>query len=449
MVKIGEVTLDSYVGLNIVLIIVLIAATAFFVAVEFAIIKIRESRIQQLINEGNKAAESAKKVINNLDGYLSACQLGITLTALALGWLGEPTVAKLVEPTLYSLGLSKQAVGGISFLIGFSVITFLHVVVGELAPKSLAIQRAEKVTLFLAGPLIWFYKIMYPAIWLLNGAANILISWFGLRNVGEHHSVHSEEEIRMLMVQSHEGGGINQTELEMTNNIFEMNEKVAVDIMIPRTDIVCLYDHFPIEENLQIIGEGQFGRYPVCLGDKDQIIAYIHSKDLLALFLRKEELTSLKELYREPLFIYEFTPVVEILQHMQKQRKQLAIILDEYGGTAGIVALEDVLEEIVGEIDDEYDDENVPSILELAPGHYSVDAKTSIIEVQQVLNINIQVDNFHTLGGWFISNYREKLEKGATLFYGGFIFKISEIKRKSILRFDVTTGVESAEENKE
>lgn len=438
--------MDITDSINLFLVGLLIAATAFFVAAEFAMVKIRESKIQQLVNEGNKAAIKAKHVINNLDGYLSACQLGITLTALGLGWLGEPTVAALVEPLLHSIGLGNQAAGAVSFLIGFSAISFLHVVVGELAPKSLAIQRAEAVALYVSGPLIWFYKIMYPAIWLLNGAANILIRWFGLRNVGEHHGIHSEEEIRMLMIQSHEGGEINQSELEMTNNIFEMNEKVAVDLMIPRTSMVCIFDELSTEENLAIIAEEQFARYPVCLEDKDHIIGYIHSKDLLTIYLKNEKITSLKQFYREPLFIYEFTPAVEILQQMQKQRKQLAIVLDEYGGTAGIVALEDVLEEIVGEIEDEYDIGELPSILEVAPGHYSIDSRESILDVQHVLDISLEADNLHSLGGWFLNQYRGKLEKGVAVLYEGYQFSVAAIEGNSILRFDVKAELKPEDE---
>lgn len=437
--------MESFAWVNIFLVVLLIAATAFFVATEFAIIKIRESRIQQLINEGSRSAERAKIILNNLDGYLSACQLGITLTALALGWIGEPTVAGLVAPVLSSVGLGEQGVAALAFIIGFSVISFLHVVVGELAPKSLAIQRAERITLFVARPLIWFHKIMYPAIWLLNGSANTLVRWFGLRNIGETHGIHSEEEIRMLMVQSHEGGEINQTELDMTNNIFEMNEKVAVDIMIPRTDMVCLYTDLPVEENLGIISDEQFARYPVCLEDKDHVIAYIHSKDLLSLLLKKEEILTLKQIYREPLFVYEFTAAVEILEKMQKQRKQLAIVLDEYGGTAGIVTLEDVLEEIVGEIEDEYDVADIPSIVTIAPGQYSIDAKESISAIQQLLSINLEADNVHTLGGWFISHYRGKLKKGAILPHAGYRFTITDIAGNSIRRFDVTMELDSVE----
>ena len=423
--------------INLTIIAILIAATAFFVAAEFAMVKIRESKIQQLINEGNSAALEAKHVIDNLDDYLSACQLGITLTALGLGWIGEPAVAGLVAPLFIKWGISPHLVSAFSFVIGFSIISFLHVVVGELAPKTLAIQRAEGVALFVSKPLIWFHKIMYPAIWLLNGSANKLIRLAGLREIGEHNGIHSEEEIRMIMIQSHEGGEINRSELELTNNIFEMNEKTAAALMIPRTSIVCLFADFPIEKNLQIIEEEQFARYPVCLADKDHVVAYIHTKDLLKNFLKKEPITSLDIFYREPLFIYELMPAVEILNQMQKQRKQLAIVLDEYGGTAGVVTLEDVLEEIVGDIEDEYDTENEVQIVELAPGHYCIGARESVLDIQQLLGIKFETDNIHTLGGWFMNQFRGRLEKGAKISYDGYCFKVIAMERNSILGFEV------------
>lgn len=205
--------MESMTLINLALVALLIATTAYFVAAEFAIVKVRDSRIEQLIQEGEQRAQHAKKLIHNLDGYLSACQLGITLTALALGWIGEPAVSALIRPVFEYLGLPQAVIHSLAIVVGFSAISFLHVVVGELAPKTLAIQRAEKVTLAIAPSLIMFYKIMYPAIWLLNGSARYIARLFGLTAVSEHGTFHSEEEIRMILLQSHQGGEITQTEL--------------------------------------------------------------------------------------------------------------------------------------------------------------------------------------------------------------------------------------------
>ncbi|RYD06028.1 hypothetical protein N752_05745 [Desulforamulus aquiferis] len=307
---------------NLFLVVLLIAATAFFVAAEFAIVKVRDSRIEQLIQEGNKRAKTVRQVIHNLDGYLSACQLGITLTALALGWIGKPAISDLIAPVMQYLGLPGNVAGGISFIIGFSIISFLHVVVGELAPKTLAIQRAEQVTMALSPTLILFYKIMYPAIWLLNGAAGYLIRLIGLHSVSEHHQIHSEEEIRMILLQSHEGGEITQTELQLARNCLHFADRVAGEVMVPRTDMVCLYTNLSWEDNFNVITEEKYARYPVCDGDKDRIIGFINTKDLC--FSGVKDLnflsldTFLKQSLRPVMIITEQTPIDEILKKCRK-----------------------------------------------------------------------------------------------------------------------------------
>ena len=226
--------------INLILIVLLIALTAFFVATEFAIVKVRMSRLDQLIAEGKKGAVAAKKVVTHLDEYLSACQLGITVTALGLGWLGEPTVEKILHPVFEHLNLDESVTHILSFGIAFALVTFLHVVVGELAPKTVAIQKAETITILFAGPIILFYRIMYPFIWFLNGSARVLVGMFGLKPASEHEIAHSEEELRILLSESYKSGEINKNELKYVNNIFEFDERTAKEIMVPRTEIVSI-----------------------------------------------------------------------------------------------------------------------------------------------------------------------------------------------------------------
>ena len=226
--------------INVLLIIVLIIATAFFVATEFAIVKLRPSRVDQMVQEGKKNAWAVQKVTSNLDGYLSACQLGITVTALGLGWLGKPTVEKILHPLFEQMTLPSEMVSFLSFIIAFSFITFLHVVIGELAPKSLAIQKSELVSIICAKPIIWFYRIMYPFIWVLNGSANRFIRIFGLRPAKEHEEAHSEEELRIILSDSYKSGMINQSEYGYVNRIFAFDDLMAREIMVPRTDMICL-----------------------------------------------------------------------------------------------------------------------------------------------------------------------------------------------------------------
>ena len=421
--------------------VLLIAATAFFVAAEFAIVKVRDSRIEQLIQEGNKRAEAVRKVIHNLDGYLSACQLGITLTALGLGWIGEPAVSDVIEPVIHYLGLPAAVTEGLSFVIGFSVITFLHVVIGELAPKTLAIQLAEKVTLAISPILIRFYKIMYPAIWLLNGSARFIIKLMGLHAVSEHQQIHSEEEIRMILLQSHQGGEINQTELQLARNSLHFADRVAREIMVPRTDMVCLYTHLSWEENLKIITEEKYARYPVCDGDKDRIIGFVNTKDLCfsgLTDLNKLNLEGfLKRSLRKVMVATELTPIDQILKKMQRNRLQLAIVQDEYGGTAGLLTIEDILEEIVGEIQDEYDEER-QLIESLGQGRYSVDARMPIADFNLEFDLNLEAKGVFTLGGWFLEESHRRPEKGQTAQYKNLKFTISEMEQNTIRRIELT-----------
>lgn len=232
---------------------ILIAFTGFFVAAEFAIVKIRSSRIDQLVAEGKRGALAAKKVTTNLDEYLSACQLGITVTAMGLGWLGEPTIEKLLHPLFEKWNLNPSISSVLTFGLAFMIMTYLHVVVGELAPKTMAIQKAERVTLLLAGPLMMFYKVMYPFIWVLNGSARVITGLFGLKPASEHEVAHTEEELRLILSDSYESGEINQAEYKYVNNIFEFDNRIAKEIMVPRTEIIGLHVENSLADHINII----------------------------------------------------------------------------------------------------------------------------------------------------------------------------------------------------
>ena len=263
------------------LVALLIVLTAFFVGAEFSVVKVRMSRIDQLIIEGNKKAVVAKRLVDNLDYYLSACQLGITVTALGLGFLGEPTVERILHPLFENSGMPEALSGFISLVLALSIMTYLHVVVGELAPKTLAIQFAEKMTLQLAVPLYWFGKVMYPFIWTLNGSARLLIRIFGVKPT--HSEVaYSEDELKIIMAHSFQGGEINQTELSYMKNIFTFDERVAKDIMVPRTQMVTLSQSMNTDEILTILDTHQYTRYPIIDdGDKDHVLGYVNVKKML------------------------------------------------------------------------------------------------------------------------------------------------------------------------
>ncbi|KPB04143.1 hemolysin family protein [Bacillus sp. CHD6a] len=392
--------MDSILIMNLLLVALLIGLTAFFVGSEFAVVKVRMSRVDQLIAEGNKTAVVAKKLIADLDYYLSACQLGITVTALGLGWLGKPTVERLLYPLFDSLGVPASVSTVVSFAVAFSLVTFLHVVVGELAPKTLAIQFAEKMTLLIARPLYWFGKLMYPLIWALNGSARVLLRMFGVQPAS-HEQAHSEEELKIIMTQSFESGEINQTELSYMENIFTFDERVARDIMIPRVQIVTLSNSMSREEIISVLDEHQYTRYPVTEdGDKDNILGFVNVKEMLTNFAAGRA-GEMKDFLHELPLIHEVTSLQDALLKMQEERVHIALVIDEYGGTAGIITMEDILEEIVGEIRDEFDEDEVPDIQEMETDLYHINGLVLLTDIEQRFGVSFdEKDDIDTIGGW-------------------------------------------------
>ncbi len=418
--------------LKLLMVAILIALTAFFVAVEFAIIKVRSSRIDQLVIEKRRGALAAKKVTSNLDEYLSACQLGITITALGLGWLGEPTVKHMLEPLFLRMNISSVVASTVSFIIAFAVITFLHVVAGELAPKTFAIQKAEKVSLLLSQPLIYFYRIMYPFIWALNGSSRFVTGIFGLQPASEHDVVHSEEELRLILSESYERGEINQAEFKYVNNIFEFDNRLAKEIMVPRTEIVGLYEDEPFETHIQIIRQEKYTRYPVFGEDKDEIIGMVNVKDLFIRYMDggREEECSITPYTRPVIEVLENIPIHDLLLQMQKRRIPMAVLYDEYGGTAGIVTLEDILEEIVGEIRDEYDEDEYPPIEHISETWKIVDGKVRISEVNDLFGLQLLANDVDTIGGWIMMQ-KQTITEGDYIETNGLVFKVLEKRHAS------------------
>lgn len=422
---------------NFTLVVILILLTAFFVSTEFAIVKVRTTRINQLIEEGNQRAVSVKKIIDNLDGYLSACQLGITVTALGLGWLGEHTLGQIIRPILDAIGVNPAVSPVITVGLAFLLMTFLHVVVGELAPKTIAIQKAEATVLLLAKPLIAFYVILYPFIWVLNGSARLLVRVFGINPVDGHEVAHSEEELRSLLSESYKSGEINKLEMTYMNNIFEFDDRLAKEIMVPRTEMVCLYKEDTYEENLKIMSEGQYTRFPVADEDKDDIIGLVNVKHVFTGYYSDKE-HSIESYIRPILHISEVTPIKQALRKMQKERIHMAIVIDEYGGTAGLVTVEDILEEIVGEIRDEFDVNEQPMIERIDNRTVLADGKLRLKELDELLNTDITDDEVDTIGGWLIMNDLES-EQGTMIEHNGFQFVVEEIENYQVKKVKIVS----------
>ena len=428
---------------NLVILALLIALTAFFVASEFAIVKVRSSRIDQLVEEGKTGALAAKKVTSQLDEYLSACQLGITVTALGLGWIGEKAIESILHPILSQISIPESVISVLSFALAFSIVTFLHVVIGELAPKTLAIQKAETITLLFAKPLMLFYKVMFPFIWVLNGSARLITRAFGLKAASEHELAHTEEELRIILSDSYKSGEINQSEFKYVNRIFEFDDRIAKEIMVPRTEIVAISADDTLNTAFSIVKEEKFTRYPIIDGDKDHVIGMLNVKELFTYMLSadRQKDKTVKLLVRPVIRIIETVPIHDLLMKMQKERVHMAILMDEYGGTSGLVTVEDILEEIVGEIRDEFDLDEVAEIRKINENHYILDAKVLIGQLNDLLGLDISDEDIDTIGGWILTeNYDAK--QGDVLPYENYNFKILEMEDHHIRYIEVTKTVE-------
>lgn len=421
--------------LNLLLVLVLVFFNGVFVAAEFSLVKVRQSRLTQLVTEGNKMAGYALKVNKKLDAYLSATQFGITLASLGLGWVGEPAVSELlVEPLMFQLGVTDHAlISTVSVIIGFSIITFLHIVLGELAPKSLAIQKTEGSALLLSAPLMFFYNLFLPFIWILNVSANALLRLVGVEPASEAEAAHSEEEIRILMNQSANSGVIDKDEMKLMDNIFEFSDMLAREVMLPRTDMDVLYSNLSLEENLRIITETKHSRYPVANEDKDRIIGFIHITDLL--FAPPEQQNDLTTLVRPILNVPESMEISHALRLMQKNKAQLTLVVDEYGGTAGLLTVEEILEEIVGELHDEFEDER-PSV-ERFDDYYSVEGRMLIEDVNDLTGVIIEDDEVDTIGGWLFKELEGNPAKGKKIVLDDVSFEVEESTRLRITRIIV------------
>jgi len=387
------------VGLKLLAVLALVLANAFFVASEFALVAVRRSRIDQMAAEGDRGARQVQVALKDLDRYISATQLGITLASLALGWIGEPALAALIDKGLGFFGMqipagavhSAAAIG-----LAFGIITFLHIVLGELAPKSLALVVPEQVSKLVARPLLLFSTLMKPGIWLLNGAANWLLRRLNVEPVSESAHVHSAEELRLLVMQARAHGTLDETDSAMLAGVFDFHEKRARDVMRPRTEVVALAIDTPLDELRRILRAERYSRYPVYKDDLDDMVGVFLAKDLW--LYEGDEPFALERFVREPLFVPDTRPAERVLEDLRRTRAHMAVVLDEYGGTAGILTLEDLVEEVIGDINDEYDlaqreafESN--GVLELA-------GTMSLVDVRSDYRLAIPEGDWTTLGGY-------------------------------------------------
>lgn len=424
--------------ISVCIVFFLVAMNGFFVAAEFSMVKVRKSRIDTLVLEGNKNAKHAQRVGNNLNTYLSACQLGITIASLGLGWIGEPTVSKLILPVFLFFKLPVATINAISIIIGFTVITAIDIVLGELTPKSIAIINTEEIAIFTALPLIAFYKITYPIIWTFNHSTNLVLKVLGMSLKDEHEIAHTDEEIKLLVEESYKSGLIDKTELTFVDNIFDFSETMVREIMIPRTDMVCIYIEDSFDRIIEIALEEQLTRYPVCKSSKDNIIGFIHIKDLYKIKIQGKN-QDIHSIIRDIKFVTETMSISSLFKMFQKEKEQIAIIIDEYGGTSGLITVEDILEEIVGEIQDEFDEE-VDEITKVDDGSYLVDGKAPIEDINDLLGTNIEIENVDTIGGWVYSELEVIPQINMKVKFDDYEFIIIKCDGKRISRLKVKKG---------
>ena len=418
--------------LDILLVAFLIFMNGFFVAAEFCCVKMRTSRLETLIAEGSSRAGYAKQLTEHLDYSLSVTQFGITLASLGLGWVGEPAIAALILPVTQAAGLPDEVGHTAALAIAFTIITSLHIVLGELTPKSMAIANVENIMLAIAFPMVLFGRVMRPFVWILNTVANYISRRLGYDVKRENEDAHTEEEIRLLMKESFRQGLINSTEADFVDNVFSFTELNAREIMVPRTDMICLYLDDTSAERIKTILEEQQTRYPVCYEDKDHIIGFIHVKDLLPPLIRGERL-NLRRYIRKALVVPESMDGSVLLRTMQEQGSQLAIVVDEYGGTAGMVTVEDIIEQIVGDIRDEFDEER-ESVEWRAGDVCSVDAKLLLEEIADLLGIRIEDEDVDSIGGWLYDQLGEAPRVGQMAAHAGTLFYVEEVDGVRITR---------------
>jgi CBS domain containing-hemolysin-like protein len=430
--------MDTRALVDVLVALLLVIANGFFVAAEYALVRIRRTQLDELVQQGSARARRVILLVDRLDQYISASQLGVTLCSLAIGWIGEPAVAALLAPVFG--WLPDPLLEVVSFAVAFGVITYLHIVVGELAPKYLAIQRALTLALWCAYPLDLFYRLMYPFIALVNGSANAILRLVGIRPTDEAN-VHSEEELKLLVAVSTRKGVLQESERVIVGRAMEFADRMVRQVMVPRTEIVAVADTTPVSEVLVTARQHRFSRFPVYQDDLDHIIGIVHVKDLVG--VDKDNRTRARDVMRKVPVMPETMRLDQALAEFRRQRVQLAIVLDEFGGTAGLVTLEDVLEELVGEVQDEFDRE-APAFKEEAPGTYLVDGLTSLDALRERLGLELPDEPYDTVGGLVFGRLGRLATVGDAVEIDGYRFQVTAIDGRRVAQVRVVRARKAA-----
>ncbi len=426
---------------NLLIIVLLLFSNGFFVASEFAMVKVRKTRIEQLVKEGDFNAKIALEALKDLDKFIAAVQLGVTISSIGLGWVGEGTLARIIEPLFVFLpGISQTvATHTVSATLAFALITFLHVVLGELIPKSIALEYTEKTALLIARPMHGITFIFGPFIWALNGFGNLVLKMLHIPHSHKGSLVHSTEELDMLVDASYDGGVLNETEKDMLHNVFKFSDLTAKQVMVPRTDMVCIPIDMSLDELNKLAAESQYTRYPVYDDDIDHIIGLVHVKDLYCLSI-KDEVCPIKNLLRDVLLVPETITMDNLVLEFKKRKGQMAIVVDEFGGTSGLITLEDVLEEIFGDVQDEFDEEEESDIKEIAPNTYIANAMMRLDEISEFFDLDnddLEDDDVDTIGGLVVKLLGRIAEVNDEVTFKDLTFIVKEIDGARITKLEI------------
>ena len=433
---------------NWLIVFILLLVNAFFVAAEFAIVRARRTRIEQLTKDGNVDAKLALKALEDMNFFIAAVQVGVTIASIGIGWFGSPTIEKMLAPILAELPASyAYLTHGITAVIAFLVITFLHVVIGEQVPKCIALQYPERISLYVAKPMDLFMTISKPFVWILNVACNSILKLFRVP-VHSAKMVHTIEDLDLLVDTSYDEGVLNETEKDMLHNVFKFSDLTAREVMIPRTDMICVPNDISFEELNKVAMENQYTRYPVYEGDIDHITGLIHVKDLYSLAI-KDEVCPVEQIQRNVMLVPETITMDNLVREFKKNKGQMAVVVDEFGGTSGIITLEDVLEEIFGDVQDEFDEEVEIDIKEIKPNHYLANGMMRLDELAEYFDIpdeKMEDEDVDTIAGLVVKELGRIAQLDDIVKYNGFTFTVKEVDGARITKLLIVKEEQATEE---
>src|SRR5882724_51846 len=414
----------------------LVATNGFFVASEFALVSVRRARIEARAAAGSKNARAALRLLNNPTIFISAVQLGITLASLALGWIGEPTIAELLHPlaaTIASEGRAGYLTHVMAIVVAFCIISFLHIVLGELMPKMVALERAERVAMFTAGPLELFARVFSAPLWLFNAVGSTLGRLIGLRSSLDHASVYTETELRQLVDIARESGYLRAEERRLIHRVFEFSDTLMREAMVPRPAIATLSADCSLADITRAFQQNRYSRLPVYRESLDDMVGFIHSKDVTKFLLRPEEF-SLDKVLQPPMYVVDTARLEDVLRQMQKAKTHFGFVVDEHGGVEGIITLEDLLEEIVGEISDEHDEEVNEQIAQTSERNYLLDGALAVRDLNRRLKTSLpESETYTTIGGFLMNVAGHVLQPGETIEHDGLRFHVERVERRRLL----------------